>query len=129
MNLSHNYKKNYHPLIILFYVYGMLDHKQIEIIPKNTRSNWNKFKHTNYDYDDWVKPFLIQFEDIKTIYMREHLRKSMILLMHISKVGIDKMDKQTPYQSNSAVAQKQYVGLDGPTTVAPAVPVRIGETQ
>tara|TARA_R110000824_G_scaffold9011_4_gene40753 strand:- start:509 stop:2728 length:2220 start_codon:yes stop_codon:yes gene_type:complete len=32
-----------------------------------------------------------------------------------------------PYQSNSAIAQKQYIGLDGPTSVAPAVPVRIGE--
>tara|TARA_R110002012_G_scaffold119127_1_gene268119 strand:+ start:1285 stop:3507 length:2223 start_codon:yes stop_codon:yes gene_type:complete len=50
-----------------------------------------------------------------------------ITLREIMRIGIDKMDKQTPYQSNSAVAQKQYVGLDGPTTVAPAVPVRIGE--
>jgi hypothetical protein len=36
-------------------------------------------------------------------------------------------DTAKPYESNSADAQKQYVGLDGPTTVAPAVPVRIGE--
>jgi transposase InsO family protein len=83
----------------------MLDQKQIEIIPKNTRSNWNKFKHTNYDYDDWVKPFLIQFEDIKTIYMREHLRKSMILLMHISNGYMQVMKsitkKKTLLKTNS----------------------------
>ena len=48
-------------------------------------------------------------------------------LRHICTLGIDKMDKQRPYRSFSANAQKQYVGLDGPTSVAPAVPVRIGE--
>lgn len=78
------YKRNYHPLIILFYAYGMLNHEQLAHIPKNTRNNWNKFKHEYYDLDDWVKPFLVQFEDIKTIYMRQHLRKSMHLLLHIS---------------------------------------------
>ena len=46
-------------------------------------------------------------------------------LKNIMTIGIDKMDRQTPYQSNSAVAQKQYVGLDGPTGAVP--PVRIGE--
>ena len=46
-------------------------------------------------------------------------------LRNIMMIGIDKMDKQTPYQSDSAVAQKQYVGLDGPTGATP--PVRIGE--
>lgn len=78
------YKRNYHPLIILFYAYGMLDKEQLSSIPKNTRNNWNKFKHENYDLDDWVKPFLVQFEDIKTIYMRMHLRKTMVLLLQIS---------------------------------------------
>ncbi len=62
----------------------MLDHEQLAYIPKNTRNNWNKFKHDNYDCNDWVSPFLVQFEDIKTIYMREHLRKTILLLITIS---------------------------------------------
>ena len=48
-----------------------------------------------------------------------------INLRFLCGFGIDKMDRQTPYQSDSAVAQKQYVGLDGPTGATP--PVRIGE--
>lgn len=79
------YKRNYHPLIILFYTYGMLDHEQLAYIPKNTRNNWNKFKHDNYHCEDWVKPFLKNFEDIKDVYMQAHLRKTIVLLLSISK--------------------------------------------
>lgn len=46
-------------------------------------------------------------------------------LRDICTLGIDKMDKQEPYRSYLATAQKQYVGLDGPTGHVP--PVRIGE--
>jgi len=81
---TQSYKRNYHPLIILFYVYGMLDQEQLTQIPKNTCKNWNKFKHEHYDCDDWIKPFLENFEDLKTVYMREHLRKTMVLLLNIS---------------------------------------------
>ncbi len=78
------YKRNYHPLIILFYVYGMLDHEQLACIPKNTRKNWNKFQHEGYDCEEWVRPFLKNFEDIKMIFMREQLMKSMMILVSIS---------------------------------------------
>lgn len=63
----------------------MLDHEQIGHIPVNTRKNRNKFKHEDYDCEDWVKPFLKNFEDIKQIYMKEHLRKTMIILLTVSK--------------------------------------------
>tara|TARA_R110002167_G_scaffold363941_1_gene585026 strand:- start:17 stop:2215 length:2199 start_codon:yes stop_codon:yes gene_type:complete len=43
----------------------------------------------------------------------------------LMSIHLRNMDRQTPYQSDSAVAQKQYVGLDGPTGALP--PVRIGE--
>ena len=79
------YKRNYHPLIILFYMYGMLDHEQLAYIPKNTRKNWNKFKHEHYDCEEWIRPFLKNFEDIKTVFMREQLMKSMFILVRISK--------------------------------------------
>lgn len=83
MNVS-LYKRNYHPLIILFYVYGMLDHEQLATIPKNTRKNWNKFQHEGYDCEEWVRPFLKNFEDIKTVFMREQLMRSMMTLVSIS---------------------------------------------
>jgi len=62
----------------------MLDQEQLAFIPKNTRKNWNKFKHEHYDCEDWVKPFLENFQDIKDIYMREHLRKTMLFLLTVS---------------------------------------------
>ena len=37
------YKRNYHPLIILLYVSGMLDTKQLCELPKTTKFNWNRF--------------------------------------------------------------------------------------
>lgn len=78
------YKRNYHPLVILFYTYGMLDSEQLNAIPKNTRSNWNKFKHEHYDCTNWVAPYLLQFDDLKSIFMREHLRKTILIMISIS---------------------------------------------
>jgi len=63
----------------------MLDQEQLTHIPINTRKNWNKFKHEDYDCEDWVKPYLENFEDIKQVYIKEHLRKTMMILLTISK--------------------------------------------
>lgn len=78
------YKRNYHPLIILFYVYGMLDSEQIKTIPRTTRYNWNNFHHKQYDLEDWVQPYLQQFDDIQKIYLRKQLHKTIAILITIS---------------------------------------------
>ena len=62
----------------------MLDQEQLSHITANTRKNWNKFKHKHYDCEEWVKPFLENFEDIKQIYMKEYLRKTIMILLTVS---------------------------------------------
>ncbi len=42
------FKRNYHPLIILFYSNGMLSQQQLKLLPKTTKHNWNKFSHDKY---------------------------------------------------------------------------------
>ncbi|WP_405610846.1 hypothetical protein [Polaribacter sp. Asnod1-A03] len=62
------YKRNYHPLVILLYVSGMLDAKQLCKLPKTTKHNWNQFKHENYYGNDWTTDYIAQFEAIKDVF-------------------------------------------------------------
>lgn len=62
----------------------MLDVEQLENIPKNTRNNWDKFKHESYDCDEWIQPYLKNFEDIRDVYTRAHLYKTMKTIVSIS---------------------------------------------
>ena len=79
------YKRNYHPLIILLYVSGMLDVNQVAKLPKTTKFNWNKFCHENYYGNDWAKNYINQFEDIKSVFTSAFLFKSLRFLIETRK--------------------------------------------
>ncbi len=78
------YKRNYHPLIPLFYRKGMLSNQQLNEIPKRTLQHWSKNKNQHYDFNDWVQPFTNNLEDIKKTYERVHLKKMMEFMIKIS---------------------------------------------
>lgn len=77
-------KRNYHPLIPLFYSKGLLNKEQVEEIPKRTLQHWNTNKNKTYDFDNWVLPFTEHLEDIKKTYERRQLKKVMQFVIKIS---------------------------------------------
>lgn len=77
-------KRNYNPLIPVFYSKGMLSKDQVEQIPKRTRQHWNKNKNRQYDFDHWITPFTDHIEDIQKIYERTHLKKTIQFVIKIS---------------------------------------------
>ncbi len=79
-----SYKRNYHPLIPLFYSKGILSKQQVDKIPKRTLQHWNKNKNQQYDFDSWVKPFSNHLEDIQKTYERVHLKKMMQFMVKVS---------------------------------------------
>ena len=78
------YKRNYHPLIPLFYIKGILDENQLNQIPKRTIQHWNKNKDKHYDFESLVFPFVNELEDIKKIYERKQLKQTMKFILHLS---------------------------------------------
>ena len=70
------YKRNYHPLIPLFYIKGILDENQLGEIPKRTLQHWNKNKDKHYDFESLVFPFVNELGDIQKIYERKQLKKN-----------------------------------------------------
>lgn len=78
------YKRNYHPLIPLFYTKGLLNNQQVKEIPKRTLQHWSKNENKCYDFDHWVAPFTEQIDDIQKIYQRNQLKKTMQLIIKIS---------------------------------------------
>ncbi len=79
------YKRNYHPLIIVMYVSGMLDANQLAQIPKTTRYNWNQFTHENYYGNDWAIAYIDQFDAIKDVFASKFLFKSLRFLAETRK--------------------------------------------
>lgn len=82
--MNGSYKRNYNPLIPLFYTKGLLDNQQLQEIPKRTLQHWNKNENRSYDFDHWVKPFTEQIEDIQKVYERNQLKKTMQFIIKIS---------------------------------------------
>lgn len=80
--MTDSYKRNYNPLIPLFYSKGLLSKQQLAEIPKRTQQHWNKNKV--YDFDHWVKPFTEHIEDIQKTYERKQLKKAMQFIIKIS---------------------------------------------
>lgn len=78
------YKRNYHPLIPLFYSKGMLNKHQVQQIPMRTRQHWNKNNNKQYDFDHWIKPFTEHIEDVQKIYERTQLKKTMQFVIRVS---------------------------------------------
>lgn len=80
-----NYKRRYHPLILLLYSSKMLDHEQVSQIPKTTLTYWKDFEHQNYYGADWAKKYIGQFDRIKDVYASSFLFKSMLLMIQTRK--------------------------------------------
>ncbi|WP_299101952.1 hypothetical protein [uncultured Winogradskyella sp.] len=78
------YKRNYHPLIPLFYTKGLLSKQQLDKIPKRTLQHWKKNKNKHYDFDHWVLPFTNDIEDIKKTIERQQLKKAIRLMIRVS---------------------------------------------
>lgn len=78
------YKRNYHPLIPLFYIKGILDENQLGEIPKRTLQHWNKNKDKPYDFESLVFPFVNELGNIQKIYERKQLKKTMKFILHLS---------------------------------------------
>lgn len=97
------YKRTYHPLIPLFYVKGLLDHKVVTEIPKRTLQHWNKQKEKQYDLQHIVHPFLDELEDIQKILQQRQLRKTMKFILYLSN-GYQKVLNQI-HSSKKIVGQ------------------------
>lgn len=83
--MTNQYKKNYHPLIIILYVSNMLSPDKLAIIPSSTRYRWNKFSHDNYDLEEWCLEYIKQFEEIKEIHNKKSLHRAVKVLTKMSK--------------------------------------------
>lgn len=93
------YKRNYHPIIILLYISGMLDGKQLNQLPKTTKHNWNKFKHENYYGFDWAEAYIEQFDNIKDVFASTFLFKAMRFMVK-SHRGYHKMLQELTQNKN-----------------------------
>ncbi len=93
------HKRNYHPIIILLYVSGMLDIQQLGQLPKTTKHNWNKFKHENYFGVKWAENYIYQFDNIKDVFASAFLYKT-IRFMVKSHRGYHKMLQELIHNKN-----------------------------
>lgn len=53
-----DYKRNYHPLVIILFVGGMLSIEELNQLSKTTKNNWKQFEHENYFGYQWVEKYL-----------------------------------------------------------------------
>ncbi len=84
MHTNHSTKRKYHPLIILMYTSGMLDHLQINEIPRNTRWRWNHFDHTNYYGYELAEDYIDKFDQVKEIYSSKYAYKATRFICSMS---------------------------------------------
>lgn len=78
------HKRRYHPLIILLFHSGILTTDQIKELPKTTKYNWKGFQHENYYGYHLVSDYIQQFDDIKTVYARKNLFRTVRLICNVS---------------------------------------------
>jgi hypothetical protein len=71
------YKNKYHPMIILLYHSNMLSPEQMALIPPTTKSNWRKFIHQDYFGFEMVKDYIEDFDYIKEVLTKKHLKRAM----------------------------------------------------
>jgi hypothetical protein len=63
----------------------MLTKEQVKQIPKSTRIYWNQFKHENCFGYDWSEAYCQQFDDIKAVYSKKFLFRSVKVLCKINE--------------------------------------------
>lgn len=72
-----NYKRNYHPLIIILYVNGMLSLDELNYIPRTTKYNWKQFEHHNYYGYEWARDYIKQLDDIKDVFQSKFTARAI----------------------------------------------------
>jgi len=77
-------KRIYHPFIVLLYASNMLTKEQVQQIPKSTRMYWNQFKHENCFGYEWSEAYYQQFDEIKAVYSKKFLFRSVKILCKIN---------------------------------------------
>jgi len=60
-------KRNYHPLIKILYLNGLLHPKHIKNIPNRTLQNWKNTNDSNYFGSDWIETIINEITEIKPI--------------------------------------------------------------
>lgn len=63
----------------------MLTKDQVKQIPKSTRTYWNQFKHENCFGYEWSESYYQQFDDIKAVYSKKYLFRSVRVLCKINE--------------------------------------------
>ncbi len=84
MTASLAYKRSYHPLVCMLYMHGMLTEAQMKQLPKTTKHNWNHYDHEDHFGHEWIQDFLADFDDIKSVFQRKHLMKTLKLICVMS---------------------------------------------
>ena len=77
MTMQPFHKRNYHPLVCILYMHGMLTDEQIKQIPKTTRHYWNNYDHEDHFGYEWIFDILVDFVNLKAIQERKYLKRTM----------------------------------------------------
>lgn len=100
-----DYKRKYHPLIIIMYKSGMLDYSQLKNIPRNTRWRWNKFDHCDYYGFEIVEDYIQKFDEIKNVYSNKFMYKATRFMCTMSngyrKIISDYENKKSIVRNNA----------------------------
>ena len=78
------YKNKYHPLVILMYHSKMLSVEELNKIPRNTKRNWKRFKHSNYYGFEMAEAYIDDFDHIKDVLRNKHLKSAMKFMCTLS---------------------------------------------
>jgi len=64
-------------MVILLYHSNMLSQEQLSQIPRSTLHSWKKFQHEDYYGFEMVKDYVADFNDIKQVFQRKYLHRSL----------------------------------------------------
>lgn len=107
LQTSHS-KRKYHPLIIIMYSSGMLDHIQLKDIPRNTRWRWNNFNHSDYYGHELVEDYTQKFDEIKNVYSNKYLFKATRFMCSMSD-GFNKIISE--FEQKKSILRKNVLDI------------------
>ncbi len=97
--MSHHYKRNYHPLIVILFNSGMLSVRELDQIPRTTRYNWRNFSHDNYYGNEWATSYIKQFDDIKDVFQSKFTARAIRTILRTRR-GYYKMLGELVHHKN-----------------------------
>lgn len=83
--MNENYKRKYHPLVIILYSQGLLSYDELQKLPKNTKWNWNKFNDEDYYGYDWIEEYLNRFNDVSEVFKDKYTYRTARAICSLSK--------------------------------------------